>query len=234
MGRSAGERYSMRETPEAAVDQKAFVRARNSLLLLIGDGTFAPDERLTEAELVNSLGVSRSTVRLVLTDLSKDGYVVLERNRGARVRSFSVEESIEILQVRERLEGMAAGLAAERATPEGVATLESVVAEMELVAAARDSDAYSRLNRRLHAQILDMARNNTLSRLLRQTHYQLVMRQFRNLDASHPRHGSLDEHRAIMVAIRANDAVAAERMMRLHLTGAREALKLRPTTGPEA
>jgi DNA-binding GntR family transcriptional regulator len=70
------------------------------------------------------------------------------------------------------------------------------------------------------------AGNRTIAKFIEQTRYQLVVRQFWDFDIIHPRPESLDEHRAILVALKAGDSSAAELMMRLHVSNARDALKL--------
>jgi DNA-binding GntR family transcriptional regulator len=192
----------------------------------IVEGRYKPDERLTEIGLAQSLGVSRSTLRAALVRLHYEGYLTLEPNRGAKVRAFTPTEAIEILQVRETLEAMAASLAAVNAFEDELAVLESIVVRMADVVDHRDRASYQRLNREFHATVVTASRNITLARTLAATRYPLVMGQFRSLASTHPRAESLKEHRAILVALRARDASAAERMMRLHVSAARNALTI--------
>jgi DNA-binding GntR family transcriptional regulator len=82
----------------------------------IMEGVYTPRQRLIETDIAPLLGVSRATLRAALLRLQHEGFVEIQPNRGAQVRAFSVEEATRILQVREVLEGLAAGLAAEKAT----------------------------------------------------------------------------------------------------------------------
>src|ERR687895_304956 len=79
-------------------------------------GIYTPRQRLIETDIAQVLGVSRATLRAALLRLQHEGFVEIQPNRGAQVRGFSVEEATRILQVHEVLEGLAAGLAAEKAT----------------------------------------------------------------------------------------------------------------------
>jgi DNA-binding GntR family transcriptional regulator len=81
------------------------------------EGVYTPRQRLVETDIAPALGVSRATLRAVLIRLQHEGLIEIQPNRGAQVRAFSVEEAARILQVREVLEGLAAALAAEQATP---------------------------------------------------------------------------------------------------------------------
>src|SRR4051794_41352639 len=80
-------------------------------------GELSPGERLIEEELAERLGHSRGAVREAILRLGHEGLVVRERNRGARVRRFTQEEAIEILEARAALESLAAGYAAPRPPP---------------------------------------------------------------------------------------------------------------------
>ena len=82
----------------------------------IMEGVYTPRQRLVETDIAATLGVSRATLRTVLIRLQHEGLIDIQPNRGAQVRAFSVAEAVQILQVREVLEGLAAALAAEKAT----------------------------------------------------------------------------------------------------------------------
>lgn len=203
-----------------------FHRALEELREWIVTGKVVPDQHLIEVELAQALEVSRTTIRAVLLDLNKEGFVTLEHNRGARVRSFTPEEAREILVARERLEGVAAALAAENISNGELEELESVFRAMVSAEQAHEPQVYADYSRRFHSLVVSAAKNRTISKFIEQTRYQLVVRQFWNVDIIHPRPESLDEHRAIVVALRAGDGDAAETMMRLHVSNARDALKL--------
>ncbi len=91
----------------------AVVEAVHSAILR---GEYAPGQRLVEIDLCERFGTSRFIARSALQELSAQGLVEFERNRGARVRAISLAEAIEITEVRRMLEGHLAARAAERAT----------------------------------------------------------------------------------------------------------------------
>ena len=194
-----------------------------SLLL---SGSIKPNTRLTEADLTSKFNVSRGTVRSVLVRLVQEGYVTSEVNRGVRMRSFSVEEAADILEARETLEAALAGKAAERATDDEITQLRATLADLEAAQRSGDQDAYSRGNRQFHQQIKHAAHQNTLARAFDTLLYPLVMRQYRNLSAQHPRAGSFEEHQTIFLAIVTRNPDAAAAAMRHHVSSARRALLL--------
>ena len=202
-------------------------QAYDGLRSLLLSGSVEPGARLTEADLTRMFNVSRSTMRAVLVRLTQEGYVTSEVNRGVRTRSFTVEEAADILEARETLESALAGKAAERATDEEIAQLRATLREMEDCKARGDQAAYSRGNRLFHQQVKQAAHQQTLAKAYDTLLYPLVMRQYRNLSAPHPRAGSLEEHQTILLAIVTRNPEAAVAAMRHHVASARQALLLR-------
>ena len=196
------------------------------LRTLLLAGGYEPNTRLTEADLTSRFAVSRGTIRSVLVRLAQEGYVTSEVNRGVRTRSFTIEEAADILEARETLEAALAGKAAERATDVEVAGLRRTLEEMEQAQERGDQAAYSRGNRAFHQQVKAAAHQATLARTYDTLLYPLVMRQYRNISARHPRSGSLAEHRTILLAIMTRNPEAAAAAMRHHVGSARRALLL--------
>jgi DNA-binding GntR family transcriptional regulator len=203
-----------------------YSHAYEGLRALLLSGSIAPDTRLTEADLTRMFDVSRSTMRTALARLTQEGYVTGEVNRGVRTRIFSVEEAADILEAREILEAALAGKAAERATAEEIEELRRTLQGMEEAQSRGDQGAYSQGNRSFHQQVKYAAHQKTLARAYDTLLYPLVMRQYRNLSAQHPRTGSLEEHQAIFLAIVTRNPDAALAAMRHHVGSARRALLL--------
>lgn len=203
----------------------------DELRALLLSGSFEPGTRLIEADLTRMFTVSRGTIRPVLVRLAQEGYVTSEANRGVRTRSFSVEDAADILEARETLESALAGKAAERATDAEIEELRRTLEEMAQVQERGDQQAYSACNRKFHQQVKLAAHQHTLAQAYDALLYPLVMRQYRNLSARHPRSGSLQEHQAIFLAIVTRNAEAAAAAMRHHVGSARRALLLDHSTG---
>lgn len=203
----------------------------DELRALLLSGSFEPGTRLTEADLTRMFTVSRGTVRSVLVRLTQEGYVTSETNRGVRTRSFTVAEAADILEARETLEAALAEKAAERATEDEIEDLRRTLVEMEQAQQRGDQQAYSAGNRRFHQQVKHAAHQVTLAKAYDTLLYPLVMRQYRNISAQHPRTGSLHEHQAIFLAILTRNPAAAGAAMRHHVGSARQALLLQDPGG---
>ena len=80
----------------------------DSIRAAILGGEFAPGVRLVELQLAERYGASRASVRGAISELEKEGLVDREANRGATVRRVSIDEALQITEVRGLLEGLAA------------------------------------------------------------------------------------------------------------------------------
>ena len=181
-------------------------------------GEYAPRQRLVEVDLCERFGTSRFMLRSALQELSVQGLVEFQHNRGARVREISLDEAIEITEVRRLLEGFLAARAAERATTSDAEMMRGIVAEMRASVSNSELTTYSDLNARLHAAVRDIAAHETTSRLLQQLRNQTVRHQFSlSLVPGRPA-VSLPQHEAIVAAIAAGNPDDASQAMREHLS----------------
>jgi DNA-binding GntR family transcriptional regulator len=187
-------------------------------------GEYAPRQRLIEAELVERFATSRFVLRNALTALVTEGLVELQPNRGARVREISVDEAIEITEVRRVVEGLVAARAAQLITDDETAGLRALGAEMTAAVASADMLRYSELNAQLHGRIRSIARHSSATRIIEQLNGQMVRHQFRlSLVPGRPS-VSLPEHLAVIAAVCAREPEKAEAAMRAHLTSVLDAL----------
>jgi DNA-binding GntR family transcriptional regulator len=188
-----------------------------ALRAAILNGEYAPRQRLVEIDLCERFGTSRFILRSALQELAAQGLVEFQRNRGARVREISIDEAIEITEVRVLLEGLLAARAAERVTKAEAAGLRNLVKDMRTAVAKSELLAYSDLNAKLHSAIRDIAAHETAARLLRQLRDQTVRHQFSlSLVPGRPSI-SLPQHEAIVAAVTARNPEAAQQAMQGHL-----------------
>jgi DNA-binding GntR family transcriptional regulator len=190
----------------------------------IVSGELSPGERLIEEELAERLGLSRGAVRGAILRLGHEGLVVRERNRGARVRRFTLDEAIEVLEARAALESLAAGYAALRRTKAEARELRSIVDDMKRLHRAGELLAMSERNAVLHRRILEISGHRVAHDICARLHSQVVRFQFRTVLAPGRPQSSLAEHGRIVSAIAAGDRAAAEVAMRAHLTNVAGAL----------
>jgi DNA-binding GntR family transcriptional regulator len=124
-----------------------------------------PGRRLAEDDLANQMGVSRGPVREALARLEREGLVVIERHKGARIASWGRADVEEIFSLRLVLEQLAIEWACKNATAADVSALESVVKEFrKLSDKQRTIKAVSKLDLEFHTAIFNAAHHDRLSR----------------------------------------------------------------------
>ena len=192
-------------------------------------GDYVPGQRLVEADLCERFDTTRFIIRSALQQLAAQGLVEVLRNRGARVRTVSIGEAVEITEVRRALEGMCAARAAERATAQDREQLRQLIRSMKAACKAGELMQYSELNGSLHTAIRAIADHQTSARILEQLRGQMVRHQFRLALVPGRPAVSLPQHEAIVTAIVAGDPAAAEDAMRRHIDSVISALRALPS-----
>lgn len=184
----------------------------------IVDGDYAQGERLTENRLADDFGVSRNPVREALRVVETEGFVQILPRRGAVVVTLDELAIRDLFAVRERLETLAAGLAAERATEADVARLRELLAQASAATDAKDFDQVAELNSALHLAVIDISGNRWLASLSAAM-YHHVHWVFR-LGAAQRAPHSWEEHIRVVDAIAAGDPAAASEAARQHVEAA--------------
>jgi DNA-binding GntR family transcriptional regulator len=209
-----------------AVDAPAVTaRVTDQIRDAIVRGEYAPNQRLIEADLSATFAASRATVRTALLELASEGLVERLPNRGSRVRAISLDEAIEIIEVRMGVEGLCAAKTAEHLTDAEAAEFEGLREEMFAAVADGDLVEYSRLHQRLDLRIRELSRHATASDVLARLHAQSVRHQFKLSSRPQRAKVSVLQHAAIIDAIVARDADAAERAVHEHLHSVVDALR---------
>ena len=197
---------------------EASQRLREAIL----NGRIAGGARLRQTALAERLGISRTPIREALVRLREEGLVELLPRGGVRVAPLDPEEAVELYDLREVLDGLAARLAAGRRDAGGLARLERGLRRMATSIEREDPTQWFRSHVNFHEEIMRAAANRHLARLSGVVH--LSIRQFHPMLLQTPRRlaDANREHRQIFEAIAARDPETAERAARAHIAAARE------------
>jgi len=185
-----------------------------ALLAEIRDGKLTPGDRLRETDLADRLGVSRTPVREAIRQLEADGLVTHIPRQGASVRRLEYAEVMELYEMRAVLEGTAARLAVRSASDVELAELRDL--NEELRAAGQGTRAFH-LNRHFHALLLNAAKNRFLASSVQAMQKAMMILGPTTLAQSERFENAVKEHAAVLDALEARDANAAEAAMRLHI-----------------
>lgn len=191
-------------------------------------GLYAQGNRLIEEEIAARLDVSRNPIREALRRLSAEGFVVIEPRRGARVATVDARNARDLFELRRPLEGLVAGLAAQRATPDHVDALWDVVRRGTEAASSGRLDRLPELNTEFHGTLAAAADNTLLmSTLGRLSDIIRWVYATRIRDRSHQ---SWAEHAGIVEAVAAGNTALAERLGVEHITKALGAYETKQET----
>lgn len=182
-----------------------------------------PGASLNEQEIAATLGISRTPVREAIRKLEQDGLARRYPNRGVIVTKLSIRDVLEIWQLREILEPAACRLAAPRVEGAALGRLERALLDLRgRRAGAEDYEAFLRADLELHGLIVEATGNATLRQVLDMLNERVI--QVRVVTSPERFQHSVDEHLAILAALRERDPEAAAEAMRQHLVNARENL----------
>ncbi len=203
-----------------------FARMRQDIV----EGRIPAGSKLSEPELARRFGSSRGPLREAMRRLESTSLVTRRANVGARVISLSGKQLVEVYQVREALEGMAALLAAEQMTDAEIAELQALIDRHQQQVAREQGQAYFQREGDLdfHYQIVRGSHNARLKALLCNDLYHLVRMyrvQFGMVSPRAP--AALREHGRIVEAIAERDGELAEILMRRHIRASRRNVQQR-------
>ena len=177
---------------------------------LILTGELEPGERINEIQLSNRFGTSRGPIREATRSLEAKGLVEVVRNRGVYVRRLSVEDAIEIYDVRAALFGQAGRLLSERMTDELLTQLTELVNEMDAIAERGNFDDYYPVNLAFHNLIVTSSGNRTLTAEYQRFVNKLHLFRARALVQGGGLAVSNREHRAMLDALASGDGDRAQ------------------------
>ncbi|GAA0310215.1 GntR family transcriptional regulator [Rhodovulum strictum] len=202
----------------------------DSLTRAIHEHRLGPGMKLSEDEVGEIFGVSRTIVRAALQQLAHDQLVTIEPHRGAFVAQPSVREAREVFEARALLEPRTARSAALRATPEDIAILRRHIAQEHAALHAGQDGAALRLSGLFHIEIARIADQATIAEFIGQ----LVSRSSLVIALYWRRRNALCEshaHDALLKALADRDGALAEELMKGHLLDLLSSLDLREAPG---
>jgi DNA-binding GntR family transcriptional regulator len=188
---------------------------------MIVRGQLKPGDRLRQDDLAETFGVSTMPIREALRQLQAEGLVAFQPRRGAAVASLSVSEYEEIYRIREALEILACGWAAEDFDRIPIDYLRELMAQIEQAEALRE-DVYPRLQlvREFFFTVFEASEKEHLLRIL--SSLWDMCQQYRRYFASMPEVVSLrlGNYRMVLRACEARDPQAlVQAIRRLHDSG---------------
>lgn len=206
------------ENSQKTLRESIYEELKNQILR----GLIEPGTRLMEIELSKKMGASRTPIREAIKMLADDDLVTIEPNKGATVSRVAVRDLLEILEIRECLDGETAYHAANRITDEVLEELRQAMENYNQAAENKDKIQMVIWDTNFHKVMVDATENKVMVKIAHEMR-ELVLR-FRYLyygDFKRSMHVSI-EHKAIFDAIERGDADEARRLAQVHVRNIKE------------
>ncbi len=191
---------------------------RNAIM----NGDMKPGTRMMEIELADSMGVSRTPIREAIRKLEKEGLVTIEPRKGAYVSTITMQNIIDIIQVRGTLEGLAAEITATKISPEQVEELREISEAFNKALGEGDTKGMIASDTLFHQKIVEIADNQLLLKLI--VDLQEVVLRFRYLYYKDFKRAEKmpPEHEAMWRAMAKGDKVEARAAANRHIQSLEE------------
>jgi len=193
-------------------------------------GNYRKGEVFTELKLAEILGVSRTPVREALRRLEQEGIIKMS-TKGAVIVGISTEDISDIYEMRIRIEGYAARLAAERASDEEIKELFDVVDLQEFYIIKGDNDQTIACDSNFHSVLYRMSGSMPVHSTLSELHKKIVKFRKASIEQSERAKKSLGEHKAICGAIASHNGDLAEELTVAHIINARDNMRQKSAEG---
>lgn len=181
--------------------------------------------RMTEQQLGERFGVSRSPVRDALKELEKDGIIERRKRKGILLKPPSLAEILALYDVRSVLEGLAARLVAERATAADLKELASLARAFAQARRDRDFDKAEAVDTAFHRTIVELADNPWLRKVM--DNFDIVRKVFRSTVQAKPivrRRQSPYSHEKMVQALTRGDPDQCESIFRRHIQWSKQSV----------
>ncbi len=188
------------------------------------NATLKPGERLMEIQLAEEMGVSRTPVREAIRKLELEGFVVMVPRKGAYVADISTKDIADVFEIRAALEGLAAGLAAERITEEELEKLERILVKIGECVKNNDLEKLIEVDTEFHDTLFKASRNERLVQIVSNLREQI--QRFRTASLSTPGRMkyALEEHKKIVEAVSERNVELAQALAREHIENAENSM----------
>jgi DNA-binding GntR family transcriptional regulator len=196
-----------------ALSEQAYAQIKRRIICC----EFRPGEPINESQVGALLGLGRTPVHQALHRLELEGLVSILPRKGVLVSPLSLNEVLDMIEVRLTNEMLCVTLAAERAHATDFQAMREIVDRSPDLIAQRDLAALMTLDLKLHVAISAASRNRVLADLLRNLHEKQA--RFWFLSLSDPKHleNVYQEHRALLDALERRDVPGAREAIRHHI-----------------
>jgi DNA-binding GntR family transcriptional regulator len=200
--------------------------AYDNLRAAVLDGSLVPGSRVTVRPLAEQLGLSPTPIKAALAALEREGFLVAVPHRGYFVPQVGADDLLELYELREAVDGIAARRAASARNHAQIADqLQKLLTKQEKAIAAGNLQSYGELDLSFHRLIWEGSGSRRLLPVAENLIAQVRLGNRLSAQAPGRLPNAIDEHEAILRAVRDGDSRAAEQHIRRHVREAGQALR---------
>lgn len=199
--------------PSPSLREAAYEAIKHRIITCV----FKPGDYINEAYVSGAIGIGRTPVHQAIDRLMQDGLLEVIPRKGIIVKPISLDEVVQITEVRRVNEPHCARLAAERADQNDVATLSDILQRADAWGDVRNIEQMMLLDREFHMSLAKIARNAVLAAILQNLHERSLRFWFISLAVNEHQRDVKQEHRAIFDAIQRHDTAGANDAMAAHI-----------------
>lgn len=199
------------------LDQSVYIRIKEMII----NKELPPGQLIVQNQLSQSLGVSRTPLRVALTELESEGLLV-RSSKGWVVKEFTIQDMISVLEIRAVLEGLVCRSVVHKIEDADLAYMKTLFTDAYKLVDQYQAEAYYKADIKFHNMIVDINGDQILkrtihsNRILTTSHIQGLYRDPKE---------TFEEHMAIIDTLKARDGIRAEVLMREHIQNSAEALR---------
>lgn len=207
----------MAEFKTVSLADQVFEKLENDIIT----GVYPRGEILTELKLVEQLGVSRTPIREALRRLEQER-LIADSGKGSVVLGITVEDLVDIMNIREHVEGLAAFYATGNLTEADREKLKHISQLQDFYLSKQDQDNLQKMDDMFHDAIYEMSKRTVLRDTLMPLHRKTMRYRRASIKNVQRMQASVQEHKTIIEAILAGEAETAQTLMSWHIKNAKE------------
>lgn len=207
----------MNQFKTTSLADQVFEKLENDII----QGVYPRGEILTELKLVDQLGVSRTPIREALRRLEQER-LIEDTGKGSRVVGITEEDLEDIMNIRQRVEGLAAYYATKNMTPEDLSEMSHIMDLQEFYYAKEDAEQLRKVDEQFHDMICYMSKRTVIIDTLIPLHRKT--RRYRRISMEDWSRtvNTRKEHKAIFDAMASGNAELAEELTSKHIENAKK------------
>lgn len=210
----------MTEEAGVSLNELAYRRFKQALVTL----SYKPGEYLNTAQVMNDLDMGRTPINQAIHRLANEGLLQVIPRKGVMVSPLSMDDALELIEIRLANEMLCMRLASQKITERQIATLTELNRQIEAASQERDRVRMMTLDHEFHQELAQIAGNNMLADILSVLHARAQRFWASTLSREGHMREVIDEHRAIIAALAAQDSAAAAEAAQAHILSFRTAL----------